>query len=51
MKTSKKGVAVTVSYFVDSNCPMVNMCKSVLGQTKVKQVKQSQKHVENMIKT
>ena len=30
---------------------MVNMSGSVLGQTKVKQVKQCQKYVENMVKT
>ena len=30
---------------------MVNMSKSVLGQTKVKQVKQCHEHVENMVKT
>ena len=28
---------------------MVNMSKSVLGQTEVKQVKQCHKHVENMV--
>ena len=36
---------------VDRNCAVFNMCKSVLGQTKVKQVKQCHKHVENMVKT
>ena len=30
---------------------MVNMSKSVLGQTRVKQVKQGHKHVENVVKT
>ena len=30
---------------------MVNMSKSVLGQTKVKQVKQCHDYVENMVKT
>ena len=36
---------------VDKNCPMVNMSKSVLDHNKVKQVKQSQKHVKNMVNT
>ena len=30
---------------------MVNMSKSVLGQTKVKQVKPCHEHVKNMVKT
>ena len=30
---------------------MVNMSESVLGQTKVKQVKQCHKHDENMVQT
>ena len=36
---------------VKKNCPMVNMSKSARGHNKVKQVKQSQKHVENKINT
>ena len=36
---------------VDRNCAVVNMSKSVLGHTKVKQVKQCHEHVENMVKT
>ena len=36
---------------VDRNCAVVNMSKSVMGQTKVKQVKPCHKHVENMAKT
>ena len=30
---------------------MVNMSKSVLGETKIRQIKQSQKQVENMVQT
>ena len=36
---------------VDRNCAVVNMSKSVLGQTKVKQVKRCHKHVRNMVET
>ena len=37
--------------FVDRNCAVVNMSKSVLGQAKVEQVKQCHEHVGNMVKT
>ena len=36
---------------VDGSCAVVNMSKSVLGQTKVKQVKPCHKDVENMVET
>ena len=36
---------------VDKNCPLVNKSKSVQGHHMVKSVKESQKHVENKVKT